>query len=459
MYAPNRVDRGRQPRNLVDYRTARERFGVSREVGEAFENEIGYALELQPERGWGSHIYYDTDHGARFHDHAAKLKVRVAIEVKSGESAEDTVDRQLEKDTVLLRRDGVMVWLVEDLAKLPPAALERARDLERAYPDTFLLRVVTDLSRDRVLDEVRVQLRTRELEPVVDRQRDLARQVAIERRDPTRHQERPLSAETELARVTEQRAAIEAALAAVQQRVDMRAAHLAGEMERASRAYAERTDALERAASGVDAARARCESVILNGSTQTDELAGRIDERIERDQPVGALLVELVSRHEQVGRLRENRDLLGRVQERLSREIVPRTGPPGRDEVNADLDRRDWWQRTTGSSEPAQPRPTMGQWVRGDPVVLASEVIHRLGRDLEQQNARNPLSHNDITASVRLFRAAGLEPAQVRERVVGDVIQQRSDVTRASQGPTGVAYRVRAAITQQTRDGRHGIER
>ncbi len=184
-YVPDKLARGQVPRTQPDHRAKVERLAANQGYGDVFEAEVGTALDLRTDRGWAIRSHYRSDQGNRFHDHAVDFgeRFRASIEAKGGTTADSRAVRQLEKDEVVLRRRGVVVWVVEDLAKLPPTALERARELERDYPNTFLLRVVTPDTREQVFEELRELLRSKELDHFTQRQLDLADDLALARDD------------------------------------------------------------------------------------------------------------------------------------------------------------------------------------------------------------------------------------------------------------------------------------
>ncbi|AKU18222.1 hypothetical protein [Luteipulveratus mongoliensis] len=482
VYAPARVDRGEQPRNLGDYRAIRERFATNGEVGASWEDEVRQALDLRSERGWGVHVYYDTDRGARFHDHAADYQVRIAIEAKAGEAPDKTAERQLAKDERLLMDGGVAIWVVEDLAKLPQAALERARRLEQNYPSTFMLREVTDLSRDRVVEEIQLLLRDRELAHFIERKRELTRETIRAGRDLERNQakasqvavdlgydpgtdrwtrtltdadqdryseitryvyltadrERDLS--EELHGVTEELEVIEGEREVLRDRVAERQQRLERELERSYQAHDARGDQLTRTAESVAGTRAHVLEAIQGTADEAGELARRVEDGISRELPVGAAVIELAARLEHEATLGRHLERLDQAAERLGLELAQRTGPPGREEVVVDLDRRDWHQQRSGASYiHTASRPGLLQRLHGDPVVQAHKARKVAESHIAHQTSGgHPASAAAVDAHVRELRQAGLDASAIRERVSTEQVPWRTEVSISRQAMPAV---------------------
>ncbi|AKU16600.1 hypothetical protein [Luteipulveratus mongoliensis] len=126
---------------------------------------------------------------------------------------------QLEKDERLLEDDGTMLWLVRDMDKMPPAVRRRMDELRQEYPDTFVVREITEANEDRVFEELRELLRTKELEHWSNREADLEMTAARAGRDGLT--ERASEAVAELTVVSAQREEIARDLVTVQaQRAD-----------------------------------------------------------------------------------------------------------------------------------------------------------------------------------------------------------------------------------------------
>ncbi|AKU15690.1 hypothetical protein [Luteipulveratus mongoliensis] len=455
VYAPDRVAKGEQPRNLADYRATAERMEAIGKVGAAWEAEIGRTLGLQPVRGWRTRTYYDTGRGARFHDHAVDFEIRVAIEAKAGRAADHTAQQQLQKDARLLERRGVAIWLVEDLAKLPPPALERARELERTYPETFMLREVTDLSRERAFDEVGLLLRGQELKHFEVRAMQLADDLAIAREELEQRTEHTPAADlaaqrvrdmtAELERVTLERDQITLDLDATRARVTERERRLDRAVAQAEQRYEARGSELAEAVEGIAETRDVVRDTIRRVTGRTGQVSRQIEDDIARDRSVRAPVIELATHHDRLGTLRRDLDRLDLANQGLQDELTGRHGPPDRAEVRADLERRDWQRRTLGT---ASLPLSEARASRTDPISQARQAFDEAERDLTRPAApagaritrdhrldrgfgtdlgpwRSPPEH-EIDARVGDLRSSGLDPATIRERVVSQYVQQRS---------------------------------
>lgn len=410
VYAPAKVAKGEQPRNFADYVRARERFSTSREVGAGWEAEVALRLELRPARGWRTQVFYDTDRGTRFHDHAADYRQTIAIEAKAGERPDATAERQLEKDAVLLADNGVAVWVVEDLDKLPPPALERARELEQRYPDTFVLREVTDLSRDRVFDEMQVLLRERELEHFELRVMDLGDDLALAREDREQHQARAGAAAVELGYDPASKQWTRALSPAEQERY----AGLTGTVDRATAREREVGVELDGATALVGEVRGDLDAVrsrVAERESRLDREVARVREAYDdRDRRLTGAVervagtrervdealrspTELAGDRERERSLIRDRDRLDEASKRLEQERSGRTGPPSREQVRADLERRDWYRQATGDDRVVAPTRIGARARRlGDPVRQAGRAVEAAEVDLSPQPGATALS-------------------------------------------------------------------
>ncbi|AKU17291.1 hypothetical protein [Luteipulveratus mongoliensis] len=219
-YVARKQERGEVPRDFDGYSEALERWAHARQVGDAWVVEIHAGLDCRLDRGYSQEAYYSTKLGRRFHDVGVELEHPLAIEAKAGGTNAEHALLQLRKDRELLERDGTMLWLVRDMGKMPPAVRGRMDELREIYPDTFIVREITDANAGEVFEELRELLRSKELEHWSERERTLADDLALAEEDPAAAQTQRAALSEELALVRAQRAEIQHDLVAV---VDQRA--------------------------------------------------------------------------------------------------------------------------------------------------------------------------------------------------------------------------------------------